>query len=89
MHGLMSALRRKRRERCVHTAGETGYTAYTRMIEHESDIRGGKHKNDFVKHLTMHHPNEERNPESFKFECFRTFSRCLERQVAEAMYIQI
>ena len=57
------------------------------MAEHECDIRGGNTKNAFAKHLAMHHPDEERNPELFKFECVKTVSRCLDRQVAEAVHI--
>ena len=67
--------------------GETGYTAYTRMAEHECDIRRGNTKNAFAKLLAVHHPDEERNPELFKFECVKTFPRCLDRQVAEAVHI--
>ena len=57
------------------------------MAEHECDIRRGNTKNAFVSHLAMHHPDEERNPELFKFECLKTFSRSLDRQVAEAVHI--
>ena len=77
------------KERGVKTeyTGKTGYTAYTRMADHECDIRGGNTKNAFAKHLAMHHPDEERNPGLFKFECVKIFSRCLDTQVAEAVHI--
>ena len=35
----------------------------------------------------MFHPDEERNPEIFKFEVLRTFSKNVDRQIAEAGHI--
>ena len=57
------------------------------MSEHAQDIRRGNPKNAFVKHLTMFHPNEERDPEIFKIEVLRTFRKNVDRQIAEAGYI--
>ena len=50
-------------------------------------MRRGNPKNAFVKHLKMSHPYEEREPEIFKFDVLRTFSKNLDRQIAEAVHI--
>ena len=42
--------------------GEAEYSAFTRTFELGQDIRRGNPKNAFVKHLTMFHPDENRDP---------------------------
>ena len=71
--------------------GESGYNGYTRLDEHTVDIKAGNPSNAFAKHLLEDHPTAtalERQG-AISFEVLRTFEKLLERQVAEAVAIQI
>jgi hypothetical protein len=67
--------------------GESGYSAYTRTLEHAEAIVKKKEDNAFAKHLEEYHPEREGEPEAFTFKVERTFAKPMERQVAEAVKI--
>ena len=68
--------------------GETGYSAYHRMKEHESDVRNGDMSNAFTKHLSIYHPDRKEDISVFSMKSERVFKKCLERQVAEGVEIK-
>jgi hypothetical protein len=67
--------------------GETGFSAYTRTLEHKEGIHKKKEDNGFAKHLAEYHPAREGDIKAFKFTVERTFSKPMERQVSEAVAI--
>ena len=69
--------------------GESGYNGYTRISEHEADVKSSDLSNAFAKHLREDHPDvDARQVESvLEFDVIRTFEKPLERQVAEAVAI--
>jgi hypothetical protein len=67
--------------------GESGFNAYTRLCTHRDDIRRQDQKNAFSKHLREEHPEMEGEEAAFCFDVVRTFTKPMERQVAEAVAI--
>ena len=67
--------------------GESGFSGYTRTLEHKEGIQKKKEDNGFAKHLAECHPAREGDTEAFKFTVERTFRKPMERQVSEAVGI--
>jgi hypothetical protein len=67
--------------------GESGFSAYTRTLEHREGIMKKKEDNGFAKHLAEYHPAREGDTEAFQFAVERTFRKPMERQVSEAVAI--
>ena len=68
--------------------GETSRSAYTRSLEHADDIRRKQESNAFHKHLAIYHPNEVGKTEAFKIKVEQTYTKNIDRQVAEAIKIK-
>ena len=66
--------------------GETARSLHERMTEHWKDAEGGKEESHMVEHVGEAHQGEA--PE-FKFKVVRGFKTSLDRQVAEAIRIEM
>ena len=69
--------------------GESGFNGYTRLCTHRDEIRRKDQGNAFAKHLREEHPAEEGEGGLgvFNFDVTRTFTKPMERQIAEAVAI--
>ena len=67
--------------------GESGFSGYERLADHQKDIRKKDQSNAFAKHLREDHPEVEGGDSTFNFDVVRTFRKPMERQVAEAVAI--
>ena len=68
--------------------GETSRSGYTRTLEHAEDICSKQDKNAFHKHLTIYHPEKVGDTEAFDIKIEQTFTKNIDRQVAEAIKIK-
>ena len=68
--------------------GETGRSGYTRTLEHAEDIRSKQEKNAFNKHLVIYHPDKVGDTKAFDIKIEQTFTKTIDRQVAEAVKIK-
>ena len=66
--------------------GETARSLHERMTEHWKDAEGGKEESHMVQHVGEAHQGEA--PE-FNFKVVRGFKSSLDRQVAEAIRIEM
>ena len=68
--------------------GESGFSGYTRNLAHLSAIRMDKPGSSaMAAHLRQHHPDEVGKAETMKVEVLQTFSKPLDRQLAESVKI--
>ena len=67
--------------------GETGWNAMYRLNEHEDAIKTKNLNNGMAKHLAVHHPDKQGDPDNFQYSCVSTFKKCLEREVSEGIVI--
>ena len=67
--------------------GETGWNAMYRLNEHEDAIKTKNLNNGMAKHLAVHHPDKQGDPDNFQYSCVSTFKKCLEREVSEGIAI--
>ena len=66
--------------------GESGFSGYTRNLAHLSAIRMDKPGSSaMVAHLRQHHPDEVGKAETMKVEVLQTFSKPLDRHLAESV----
>ena len=57
--------------------GESGDSAYCRCHQHRTAIENKDDGNAFAKHLAIHHPEQEGDPEAFKFTLIETHTQPL------------
>ena len=67
--------------------GETGDNGYTRLNQHKDSIRRNDKANAFAKHLSIEHPDQQKNPDNFKMKVEKTYQKPLDRQVMEGVKI--
>ena len=68
--------------------GETGRSGYTRTLEHGDDIRNKQERNAFHKHLVIYHPDKIGDHTAFDIKVEQTYTKNIDRQVAEALKIK-
>ena len=67
--------------------GETGDNGYTRFNQHKESIKRMEKTNAFAKHLSIEHPDQQKNPDTFKMKVEKTYQKPLDRQVMEGVKI--
>ena len=68
--------------------GETGFSGYTRTLCHQRDIRKDRPASSaLADHVKQHHPEAVGREETCSVKVLRTYSRPLDRQIAEAVNI--
>ena len=68
--------------------GESGFSGYTRTLAHQRDIRRDKPASSaLADHVRQHHPEAVGREETCSLKVLRTYSRPLDRQIAEAVSI--
>ena len=67
--------------------GESGFSAYTRLLDHSKSIRRKEEENAFAKHLAEHHPDRVGEDGHFEFKLEKTFTKAMPRQITEAVKI--
>ena len=67
--------------------GESGFSGYYRSQVHKKEIIDKDLENAFAKHLQIHHPEQEGNPNVFNMTVIQTFRKPLPRQTTEAVFI--
>ena len=68
--------------------GESGFSGYTRTLAHQRDIRRDKPASSaLADHVRQHHPEAVGREETCSVKVLRTYSRPLDRQIAEAVSI--
>lgn len=67
--------------------GESGFSGYCRILEHQEAVEHKREDNAFAKHLAIHHPNKVNDIMHFKFTLLETHKQPLMRQTSESCFI--
>ena len=68
--------------------GETSKSGYERGAQHEKDYQDMKEDNHMTKHAIEHHIEEIEKPQ-FKMTIMKNYKKAIERQIAEAVNIEM
>ena len=67
--------------------GETGFSAHTRVGQHQEDLRRNSEQNSMAIHIAENHPDYRGDPTSIIFSVSKTGNKSLLRQTREAVQI--
>ena len=68
--------------------GETSKSGFERGAQHEKDYHDMKEDNHMTKHALEHHAEEDEKPQ-FKMTIMKSYKKAIERQIAEAVNIEM